>query len=87
LSRRKGAIVKDQAQPELAEANFAKDSAQEEYTRAEAQRYTTLMQAGLVRKETLEQMKARLAPHRSLFAQIARRSQAPAPVWFSIKAL
>jgi multidrug efflux system membrane fusion protein len=61
VEQAKGAIVKDQAQLEQAQANLAKDTAQEEYARAEEQRYATLMNKGLIPKETLEQMKSQAA--------------------------
>jgi multidrug efflux system membrane fusion protein len=61
VEQAKGAIVRDQATLEQAEANLARDSAQEEYARGEAQRYGTLLEKGLVPKESLEQIKSQAA--------------------------
>jgi multidrug efflux system membrane fusion protein len=55
------AIVRDQADQKQAEASLAKDSAQEAYARGEAQRYSSLLEKGLIPKETAEQMKAQAA--------------------------
>src|SRR5262245_31136300 len=61
VEQAKGAIIKDQAQLEQTEANLAKDAGQEEYALAEAQRYTMLIEKGLIPKETLEQVKSQAA--------------------------
>jgi multidrug efflux system membrane fusion protein len=61
VEQAKGSIVRDQAQIQQAEANLAKDSAQEEYARGEAQRDATLMERGVIPKETLEQVKSQAA--------------------------
>jgi multidrug efflux system membrane fusion protein len=61
VDQAKGAIVRDQAVLQQAQANLGKDSAQEEYARGEAQRYTNLLDRGLIPKETLEQMKNQAA--------------------------
>jgi multidrug efflux system membrane fusion protein len=61
VDQAKGAIVRDQAQLQQAEANLAKDSAQEEYARGEAQRYANLVEKGLVPKDTMEQVKSQAA--------------------------
>ena len=58
VEQAKNTIVRDQAQLAQAEANLAKDSAQEEYARSEAQRYATLLDRGLISKEALEQSRA-----------------------------
>jgi multidrug efflux system membrane fusion protein len=55
VDQAKGAIIRDQAQIAQAEANLARDGAQEKYAQAEAQRYTALMDKGLIPRETLEQ--------------------------------
>jgi len=52
------AIVRDQADEQQAKASLAKDSAQETYARGESQRYASLLEKGLIPKETAEQMKA-----------------------------
>jgi membrane fusion protein, multidrug efflux system len=61
VDQAKGAIVRDQAVLQQAEANLAKDSAQEAYARGEAERYAALLEKGLIPKETLEQMKSQAA--------------------------
>ena len=61
VEQAKNTIIRDQAQLSQAEANLARDSAQEEYARGEAQRYTTLLDRGLISKESLEQSKAQAA--------------------------
>jgi multidrug efflux system membrane fusion protein len=58
VDQAKGAIIRDQAQIAQAEANLARDGAQEKYAQAEAQRYTALMDKGLIPRETLEQTTA-----------------------------
>jgi multidrug efflux system membrane fusion protein len=58
VEKAKGAIVRDQAQIAQAEANLAKNSAQEDYLRAELQRYSALWEKGLIPKESFEQMKS-----------------------------
>jgi multidrug efflux system membrane fusion protein len=58
VEQAKGAIVRDQAQLQQAEANLARDSAQEAYARDQGQRYVTLMEKGLVPKESMEQIKS-----------------------------
>jgi len=58
VEQAKGAIVRDQADEQQAEANLARDSAQEAYARGEAQRYATLLEKGLIPKETAEQIKS-----------------------------
>jgi len=61
VEQAKNTIIRDQAQLAQAEANLARDSAQEEYARSEAQRYTTLLDRGLISRESLEQSKAQAA--------------------------
>jgi membrane fusion protein, multidrug efflux system len=58
VEQARAATVRDQADEKQAEASLAKDSAQESYARGEAQRYTNLLEKGLIPKETAEQMKA-----------------------------
>ena len=71
VEQAKGAIVRDQAQLQQAEANLAKDSAQEEYARAEAQRYATLMEKGLIPKDRLREHSSAATPQRSRDRQIS----------------
>ena len=58
VEQAKGAIVRDQAQLQQAEANLAKDSSQNAYAQGEAQRYSSLLDKGLIPRETSEQMKS-----------------------------
>jgi len=56
-----GSIARDQAGLQQAEANLARDLAQADYARAQAQRYVTLTQRGLIATEASEQMKSQAA--------------------------
>jgi len=51
-------IGKDQAQLQQAQANLAHDNANLDYARAESQRYTTLLQRGLIAADSSEQVKS-----------------------------
>ncbi len=68
VEQAKNTIIRDQAQLAQAEANLARDSAQEEYARSEAQRYATLLDRGLISKEALEQSKAQAAASAQLLS-------------------
>jgi multidrug efflux system membrane fusion protein len=56
-----GAIVKDQALLQQAEANLARDSAQEQFARGEADRYASLMEKGLISRDNLDQVRSQAA--------------------------
>src|SRR5438128_5256511 len=51
-------LAKDRAQLQLAQANLARDTAQETYARAQAKRYSELLQRGLLPRESAEQTNA-----------------------------
>jgi membrane fusion protein, multidrug efflux system len=53
-----GNIAKDQALLKQAEANLARDKAQDEFTRAQSGRYDSLTQKGLIARDSAEQIKA-----------------------------
>jgi len=51
-------IGKDQAQLQQAEANLGRDTANADYAKAESQRYSTLLQRGLIATDQSEQVKS-----------------------------
>jgi len=79
VEQAKGAIVRDQADQKQAEASLGRDSAQEAYAQGEAQRYASLLEKGLIPRETAEQMKSQaLAASQSLSADRAAIDKARA---------
>jgi len=57
LNQAEANLAKDQAQLTQAEANLARDQAQEKYAQAQADRYASLFQQGIISREHSEQMR------------------------------
>lgn len=58
LELAQGQLARDQAQLNQAQANLVRDTAQQKYAQAESDRYTTLVQQGIVARDQGEQLKS-----------------------------
>jgi multidrug efflux system membrane fusion protein len=72
VAQSQATLEKDRAQLQLAEANLARDTANQQYAQSQAQRYSTLNDKGLITKENAEQIRTQAAA----LSELVRADQA-----------